>query len=319
MSDRSAVHGSALPRLLLLGLVWGATFPISRLGVAAGANPFLLVALDFAVAAAVMAPVATLTRSPWPGGGRLAVSAGLGALLIGGINLPLFWGERFATGGAASVVYATSPMVSLGVVALLRTGERIDRTAVGALALGLAGVLVLSLSAGGASVRSVWGIAAFGLGALCQGVGAVALGRIRPEGEGHWGETFQFVGGGAASLAVLAAVAPSLAIGPSLPVVASVLYVGAVSMAFGYALFFALVHRHGAVGANQVTYLNPVVALGLGVAVFGEPFAAAEGAGLALILLALFLLHRPRARPAGSVPPIDGPRAPPRGEPRSLS
>jgi probable blue pigment (indigoidine) exporter len=288
--------GSAVGRLVLLGVIWGATFPIARLGVATGADPFLLVTVAFAIAAVVTAPLAAATRTPFPSGRRLLESSGAGALLIGGINLPLFWGERYATGGAASVVYACAPLVSVACVALAGSGERIGRRAALALGLGLAGVLVLALASGGAAVTSVWGLVAFGVGATCQGSGAVVLGRLRPSGERLWGETFQFVGGGAASLVVLAVVAPHATIALNPSVVASVLYVGVASMAAGYAIFFDLIHRHGAVAANEVTYLNPVVALALGVFAFGEPFAPEEVAGLALILVALVLLNAPRPR-----------------------
>jgi probable blue pigment (indigoidine) exporter len=283
--------------LVVLGVLWGATFPVARLGVDAGADPFLLVTIAFGIAAVVSAPVAAARRSPFPSGRALAESAGVGALLIAGINLPLFWGERFATGGVASIVYATAPMVSIAFVALLGTGERVGARGGFALLLGLGGVAFLAFASGGAAVRSPWGLVAFGVGALCQGAGAVTLGKLRPQGEGAWGETFQFVGGGGVSLAVLALAAPTLSIRWSLPVVVSVVYVGVASLAVGYALFFELVRRHGAVGANQVTFLNPVVALVVGVVVLAEPFAPEEGAGLALILLALALLHLPRRRP----------------------
>lgn len=300
---------SALALLLVLGVLWGATFPISRLGVETGANPFLLVAIAFGLAAAASAPMAAARRARLPAGRTLLQSAGIGALLIAGINLPLYWGERFATGGAASIVYATAPMLSLGFALALGTGERIGRRAVVALVLGVAGVAVLAIASGSAAVRSVWGLAAFGLGATCQGAGAVALGRVRPQGESPWGGTFQFVGGGTAALVVMAAIDPTFALPASPAVVGSVVYVGLVSMAVGYALFFELVRRQGAVGANQVTFLNPVVALALGVAAFGEPFALEEVGGLALILLAVALLHlpeRPTARGDGSA----GARAP---------
>jgi len=290
--------GSVLPRLVLLGLLWGATFPISRLGVLAGANPFLLVTLAFGVAAAVSAPLAAVSRGPRPSTTSLLQSAGVGALLIGGINLPLFWGERFATGGVASIVYATAPMVSLAYVAALGGRGHVGRRGAAALALGVGGVAVLALASGGAAVSSAWGLVAFGVGAVCQGTGAATLGRIRPHGETAWGETFQFVGGGAAAMVALAVADPRFSLRWSAPVLVSVLYVGVVSMVIGYALFFELIRHHGAVEANQVTFLNPVVALVLGVVAFSEPFALEEVAGLGLILLALALLHLPdRPRP----------------------
>jgi probable blue pigment (indigoidine) exporter len=302
---------SAVPRLVLLGILWGATFPVVRMGVDTGADPFLLVTIAFGVAAIATAVLAALTRTPFPSGWRLVESAGAGALLIGGINLPLFWGERYATGGAASVVYACAPMVSVAFAALWGTGERVGRRAAAALGLGLAGVLVLALASGGAAIESVWGLVAFGVGATCQGAGAVVLARLRPSGERHWGQTFQLVGGGAVALVVLGLVAPHGTISANPAVLASVLYVGLASMAAGYALFFGLIHRHGAVSANEVTYLNPVVALALGVVAFGEPFAFEEVGGLALILLALFLLNAPRPRPGanGRPPPVPAPPA----------
>ncbi len=314
MADAPTRRGLPLGRLALLGVVWGVTFPVSRLGVSGGSDPFLLVAIDFAVAAAVCAPIAAGLRRPFPSGRSIAESAAVGALLIAGINLPLFWGERFATGGVASIVYAASPLVSVGFVTVLRNGERIGRSGVAALTLGLAGVVLLAVAAGGAAVTNVAGLAAFALGTVCQGGGAVLLVRLRPAGEGAWGQSFQFVGGGAASLAAVALLAPHASIVWSPGVVGSIAYVGIISLAGGYALFFDLLRTHGAVGANQVTFLNPVVALAVGVLAFGEPFAPAELGGLTLILLALVLLHRPggetRAAPSTRARPAVA-RAPP--------
>ena len=306
MGEGSRSSGG-LARLILLGIVWGATFPMSRLGVAAGADPFVLVTIAFALAVAVTAPVAALKRNPLPSLRGFGESAAVGALLIAGINLPLFWGERFATGGAASIVYATAPLVSLAFGTLLGSSERVGRRELFALVLGVAGVAVLALAAGGV-VTSLWGLAAFGLGAVCQGTGAVTLGRLRPHGESVWGQTAQFAGGGVAALAVALAMAPRFTISWSAPVLASVAYVGIASLAVGYAVFFDLIRRDGPVRANQVTFLNPVVAVTLGAVVFAEPFALVEVGGLVLILLALAILRLPSTgrAPATGREPAEG-------------
>jgi drug/metabolite transporter (DMT)-like permease len=281
-----------LPQLLLLGVLWGATFPIARVGVAAGADPFLLVVLDLVLAAAVMAPVAVLTRSVRPAPRELARSAGLGAILIAGINLPLYWGLQHATGGSASIVYATSPILSLLVLYAIGSPVALHRRQLVALTLGLGGVVLLGLqTSGGSAATSLAVLSAFALGATCQGVGAVLVGRARPEGEGHWGLTFQFVGGAAAAVAVLPFLAPSTPFPLTLATVGSVVYVGIVSMAVGYTLFFDLIHRAGAVRANQVTFLNPVVALTIGVLAFAEGWQPLEAVALACIFGALLLLQ----------------------------
>ena len=65
-------------------------------------------------------------------------------------------------------------------------------------------------------------------------------------------------------------------------------------------LFFALIAEVGPVRATVITYVNPAVALALGVALLGEPFTVGAVVGFALILVGLFLATRrgPRAKVA---------------------
>ncbi|MCI4372029.1 MAG: DMT family transporter [Thermoplasmata archaeon] len=313
-ADRS-ILATGIPQLLLLGLVWGATFPIARVGVDAGANPFLLVALDLLLAAGVIGSVAIWTRTPWPNLRNAAQSAGLGALLIAGINLPLYWGLQGATGGAASIVYATSPIVSLVFLWGLGSSTGLRRRQLAALAIGLGGVVLLGVAtSGGGAALALGALVAFGFGATCQGVGAVLVGRARPHGEDHGGLTLQFLGGALASLVLL----PLLSTSPALPLTAatlgSIAYVGVISMALGYTLFFGVIQQFGAVRANQVTFLNPVVALIVGVIAFGEGFPPVEAVALALIVLALVLLqpslrHRPTTHRTSDAGPTELPHA----------
>lgn len=288
--------------LLGLGVLWGLTFPFSRLGIAGGGSPFVLVSINLFFATAVMVPVARFSRTPLPPRRALAQSLGIGALLIGGINLPLFWGEQFATGGAASIVYATAPAISLGILLVLGT-VRLRAVPAIALVLGLLGVIVLALAAGGKGpITNLWALGAFAIGAVCQGTGAVLIARLKPQGEDRWGQTFQFLGGGIAALVTLPFLARSFALPLNVDVVASILYLGLVSLVLGYTVFFELIRREGAVTANLVTFINPVVALVVGVVVFAEAFQGFEAVGLALILVALLLLRLPArgaSRPAG--------------------
>jgi drug/metabolite transporter (DMT)-like permease len=63
-----------------------------------------------------------------------------------------------------------------------------------------------------------------------------------------------------------------------------------------FVLFFALISEVGAVRATLVTYVNPAVAVILGVAVLGEPFGPATAAGFVLILGGCYLASRPPRR-----------------------
>ena len=277
----------------LLGIVWGTTFPVVRWGIDAGANPFAMVVVDFGIAALLTASVAAVRRSPRPSVRDLAISMAVGGLLIGGTNLTLFWGEQFSTGGAAAIVYAAAPLVST--VAALGLGVRagLSRWQSSALAIGLAGVVVLALTTSGTSVlHNLWAIAAFALGAACQGSGAVLLAWVRPSGEGPWGLSFQFLGASATALVLWPLLPYPFSLPLRIPVVGAIAFVALGTGTAGYLVYFELIRRSGPVRANVVTYVNPVVALLTGVLIFHEPFKLIELVGLAIILVALVFLER---------------------------
>lgn len=302
--------------LAVLGLFWGSTFPMVRLGVAAGASPLLLVAVDLFVAAGPMAIVAWARRATRPTPRAFLGSVVIGTVLVGGTNLLLFWGEQYATGGLAAIVFALTPLFAFVGLELSGRGARLSPLAVAALALGLGGIVALAYASLGTGVLSnPWGAVALFLGSACQAAGAVAVARWRPGGETPYGQAGQFLGGGITAVLVVAAVGGPLALPTSSGVLASMLYVAFATCVLGYALYFELIRRSGPIGANLVTYLNPVVALAVGVTLLGEAFGLPEALGLALVLLALFLFERETAHPAAGDRP--GPGGWPRRSARS--
>jgi len=300
VTESHGVRSSNLALLGLLGVLFGASFPFARLGVGAGANPFLLISLDLGLAAATMAFLSWATHDRRPAARELASSVGVGALLIGGINLTLFWGVQYASGGAAAIVYATAPLVSILAGLLLGNRAGLSLRESAALGLGLLGVVVLVLTSAGTGVLTdSWAIVAFGVGAACQGTGAVVLARIKPNGESRWGLTFEFLGAAFVAVTIAVLFSPHATL-PAVPAVfESILFLVPGTLVGGYLIYHELVRRSGPVRANLVTYLNPVVALAIGLVVFREPFQPFELVGLAVILVALLLLQFPIRRPTG--------------------
>jgi len=301
-----------LGRLALLGVLWGTTFPVVRMGVAAGAPPFLLVAVDLLLAAGLMAVLSLSLRSAPPTPRHVLGSMALGAMMIGGNNLFLFWGVQFTTGGVAAVVYATAPLLAVLAAFGIGAGERMQRGSVVALAVGLIGVILLGLTATGTTlVTNGWGVVALFAGAGSQAVGSVLVMKYRPSGEYRYGQSAQFAGGGLAALFVVLAAGERFVLPATAPVIASVLYFAIGSGIAGYTLYFGLLRRSGAVVANLVTYVNPLVALAVGVLVLGEATGPSELLGLGVILGALVLLHfttrKPTAAGAPSPPPPTAP------------
>ena len=76
---------------------------------------------------------------------------------------------------------------------------------------------------------------------------------------------------------------------PPLQVLLAIGFLGVVCTALAFLLFFALIAEVGPVRATVITYVNPAVALALGVALLGEPLTIGAGVGFALILAGLVL------------------------------
>jgi drug/metabolite transporter (DMT)-like permease len=71
----------------------------------------------------------------------------------------------------------------------------------------------------------------------------------------------------------------------------------------GFIVFFALIGEIGPVRTTVVTYVNPAVALILGVALLGEPFTLGLGVGFPLVIAGSVLATRRRPDAAVSSPP----------------
>src|SRR5512132_2716653 len=89
---------------------------------------------------------------------------------------------------------------------------------------------------------------------------------------------------------------------PSAQVLASLAALGVICTALAFLLFFKLIAEVGPARAIVITYVNPAVAVALGVAVLGEPLTLEIVAAFVLILAGSVLATRP-SRP--SAPPAE--------------
>jgi drug/metabolite transporter (DMT)-like permease len=88
---------------------------------------------------------------------------------------------------------------------------------------------------------------------------------------------------------------------PSPEVIAAVAVLGVICTALAFLVFFPLVKEVGAARATVITYVNPAVALALGVAFLKEPLTIGIVLGFVLIVLGSVLATRRAAPPKASV------------------
>ena len=91
---------------------------------------------------------------------------------------------------------------------------------------------------------------------------------------------------------------------PSAEVILSLLALGAICTAAAFVVFFALIAEVGPARATVITYVNPAVAVALGVLVLNEHLTLAVGGAFVLILGGSILATRP-STPAQPAPPAN--------------
>ncbi len=96
---------------------------------------------------------------------------------------------------------------------------------------------------------------------------------------------------------------------PSVQVLAALAGLGVICTAAAFLVFFRLIAEVGPARATVITYVNPAVAVALGVIILGEPLTPAIGAAFVLILGGSVLATRPgsaRPAPPPEVPEVAG-------------
>jgi drug/metabolite transporter (DMT)-like permease len=211
------------------------------------------------------------------------------------------WAEQHIASSLAGVLNATTPLFTLGFAASTRT-ERLTLPRLLGLVLGFTGVIVLSAPWHNAGLgSSLLGVGASLLASACYAASYVyarrfLTGRQLPP---LVLATAQMIAGAV----LLGALAPVVATAPMTltpSVLTSVIVLGVLGPGIAYVLNYRLIEDEGATAASTVTYLLPIVAVVLGIAILSEPATWNLIVGTLIILAGVALfegrltkLHQP--------------------------
>lgn len=278
---------SSLLRLILLGMIWGASFLFQRITVPVVGAPFTA-SVRLALAAVMLVIVLRLLgrslnlRLQWRDW-----------LVLGTINsaipfLCFALAARHLPAGYLAVINATVPLLTV----LFVWGAQRARPSLSKLVgvvVGLVGVGVLARYGTVAVDAEVLG--AFALAFTAASLYAFCALYIRRRHAG----TDPLVLAGSSQLGAAVVLAP-LGIAamptamPPMPVVLSLLALGIVCTGLAYALYFRLLSDIGSEKAVTNTFLVPVFAQLWGAIFLGEHLTLAGGIGFALVLVAIALV-----------------------------
>ncbi len=278
-----------------MGVIWG--IPYLLIKVAVGElSPVTLVFFRTALGAFLLLPLAAARNSLAP---LLPRWKFVIAYTLAEVALPwvlLSDAERHLTSSLTGLLIAAVPFVGVILSWLTGAADRFDARRIAGLVVGFFGVAALvGLNVSGSDLTAV---AELALVAIGYAVGPLIIARRLSD--------VPAIGVVAVSLTLPAIAYAPLALThlpgqmPSVQVLGAVVILGVVCTAVAFLVFFALIAETGSVRATMITYVNPAVALVLGVVLLREPFTVGAGLGFLLILAGLFLATR-RTQPNTTV------------------
>ncbi|WP_160007292.1 EamA family transporter [Rhizobium sp. 18055] len=221
------------------------------------------------------------------------------AFVLGALNFSFFWAMLFVSayrlpGGVAATVGAIQPLIVI-VLSRVVLGRPIRALAVGAGAIGMAGVALLVLSPS-AALDPV-GIAAGLAGAVSMAFGTVLSRRWTPPVSSLTFTAWQLTAGGLLLLPIALLLEPALPV-PTIANVLGIAYLGLIGAALTYMLWFRGLARIEPSAASSLGFLSPVVATLLGWLALGQSLTPAQLCGFAMVLASVWFSQRVAMPPA---------------------
>jgi len=231
--------------------------------------------------------------TPWPTWRQWRNGALIGFMMMGLGNGAVCLAETSVPSGLAALVIAGTPVFAL-LFAWASSGTRPRLLEWLGVVLGLAGMALLNLDLHAAA--SPWAVAVLFMGAASW-AGATVLQRRLDLPAGPMSAAVQMLGGGA-SLVVMAALHGERFEPAAVPVSAwlALAYLVVFGSIVAYTAFVYVIGHSRPALATSYAYVNPVVAVGLGVLFAGETVSAPIVAGMLVILAGVGLVMMGSAR-----------------------
>ncbi|MER8866212.1 EamA family transporter [Mesorhizobium sp. M0751] len=283
--------------LVILAVLWGASYSFIKIGVAT-IPPVTLIAARTLIAGGILLALIRWRGLALPGDAaswrRFAFQACLNSVVPFTL---IASAERSLDAGLATILNATSPIFTFLLTALISRHEP-------------------------ATMRKLFGVAA-GIAGICLVVGAPALGGLEQQllpqlavvaatlcyaGAAVFGRGFRRLDpmvAGASMLCGAAMLIPlSLAfdrpwtLAPSTASVLALLGLSVFSTALAFSIYFRLLHTLGSVGTTSQAYLRVPIGVAIGAVFLGESLGPSAWWGMALVVAGVAAMTIPQAKVA---------------------
>ena len=294
--------------LLIVWVVWGSTYLAIRVGDET-IPPLVLAAARYMIAAVIMFPLALRNAAAaaraagqvgpsghyWPRRSEWLGCAVVGILLLGA-NAAVCVGETTVPSGLTALLIATVPLWLLGIDAVLNHA-RLGLAPAAGLAIGLAGVALLSGLGGGHGGVSASGVVIILGASVAWATGTIMVRRVSTPASPALASAMQLLIGGVFLVALAAASGEFGSVRLAAVSDRSWLALGYLTVVGSIVAFSAYVIANRLLPTATVAtyaYVNPVIAVLLGTLILNEHVSWGMLAGGALIVGAVVLVVRRR-------------------------
>jgi drug/metabolite transporter (DMT)-like permease len=283
---------SVVLALLAVYLIWGSTYLGIRIAIES-LPPFFMAGVRFLVAGALLFTVLRLRGAPAPNRTQWLGAAALGCLLLVGGNAGVTFAEKWISSGLAALGVGTIPLWAALFAGLWGHWPR--RAEWAGLGLGFVGIVLLNLESN-VQANPLGAVVLF-MAPVFWAFGSVLSRHLVLPG-GLMASASEMLVGGVVCM-LLSLVFGERVAGP--PTTASLLALGYLIVFGSLIAFSAYVYLLGRVSSSLATsyaYVNPAVAVGLGVGLAGEQITLAGVLAMLAILSAVVMISLGARSPA---------------------
>ncbi|MGE0861336.1 MAG: drug/metabolite exporter YedA [Gammaproteobacteria bacterium] len=271
--------------LLATWLVWGSTYLAIKFALSS-LPPFFQMGTRFLFAGVLLMTWMRLRGRPWPDPIEWRNAALVGGLMLGGGVAGAAYAEQSVASGLVVAFIAVCPLLITTLNCLW--GVRPSPLETAGILTGLVGVMILT---GGAGFRgSPAGLVAMLVACTAWSLGSVLSQRATPLAPGAMGYASEMVCGGVLLLAVSAFTGETPRWPPEAVAVAAWCYLVVAGSLIGFSAYMYLLGHASAAIASSYTFVNPVIALLLGVTLADEVVSDREWAATGVVLVGVVLM-----------------------------
>jgi drug/metabolite transporter (DMT)-like permease len=267
--------------LLSVYFIWGSTYLAIRIALE-GFPPFMMAGMRFLIAGGGLYLFLRVRGVPNPDRSQWKGASLVGVLLLAGGNGGVVFAEQSVASGLAALGVATVPLWMVLFAGIWKS--RPARLEWAGLLLGFAGIILLNFE--GDLRASPAGVAALIMAALCWAFGS-AWSRHLSLPAGWMAGAAEMIAGGVLLLAISVLTGERTVRFPAWHAIGALIYLIVFGSLIAFSAYTYLLRKARPALATSYAYVNPVIAVGLGVMFAGERITTIGIAAMLIIITAV--------------------------------